>query len=377
LFSAIEQDNYQEVRRLINDGADVYYIRDDGATCLHIAAVYASEEIVKCLLSELTYWPPFANARNNAGYSALALAAGAGRQEIVKAMIRAGLSVNGTGKTPLWAACSENAPTCVIELLLINKSDPNAISDGMTCLGAAAYYGRAEVIELLLSRGADPYVIAGSQRLMAVDHAIRRNHAGIALRLLQVMSKDERRDTFFDDMMLNLFAEVTRNTETGRASPDEPLRLYIAQLIRESAEATNWVHDAAERGNRDAQYDLGIRYRDGEGVPNKDLTEAYTWLRKAASQGHPAANDAAHDLLTAAKYDFDNLESERFLRVIAEKGNLDAQYFLGWRLKYISSMMIDQEKKAEIIRESKKWLQLAASHGHHRAQQLLDKLHSP
>jgi TPR repeat protein len=45
---------------------------------------------------------------------------------------------------------------------------------------------------------------------------------------------------------------------------------------------------AAEQGDAAAQYNLGIRYEKGEGIP-QDYKEAVKWYRKAAEQGHADA----------------------------------------------------------------------------------------
>ena len=44
----------------------------------------------------------------------------------------------------------------------------------------------------------------------------------------------------------------------------------------------------AEQGNAEAQFSLGFRYDEGEGVP-QDSQEAVKWWRKAAEQGHDQA----------------------------------------------------------------------------------------
>ncbi len=44
----------------------------------------------------------------------------------------------------------------------------------------------------------------------------------------------------------------------------------------------------AEQGNAKAQYNLGLMYYNGEGVP-QDYAEAVKWYRKAAEQGHAKA----------------------------------------------------------------------------------------
>ena len=58
------------------------------------------------------------------------------------------------------------------------------------------------------------------------------------------------------------------------------------------AEAVKWYRKAADQGDADAQYNLGVMYASGEGVPENDA-EAVKWYRKAADQGDA---DAQHNL---------------------------------------------------------------------------------
>ena len=51
-----------------------------------------------------------------------------------------------------------------------------------------------------------------------------------------------------------------------------------------NAEAVKWYRLAAEQGHANAQYFLGAIYADGEGVAENDA-EAVKWFRKAAEQG--------------------------------------------------------------------------------------------
>ena len=48
------------------------------------------------------------------------------------------------------------------------------------------------------------------------------------------------------------------------------------------------VRQAADQGDAEAQYNLGIMYNNGEGVP-KDDAEAVRWFLLAAEQGHASA----------------------------------------------------------------------------------------
>lgn len=56
-------------------------------------------------------------------------------------------------------------------------------------------------------------------------------------------------------------------------------------------EAMNWYHRAAEQGEARAQYNLGLMYANGQGVP-QDYAEAYYWITLAASQGNVHAVEA-------------------------------------------------------------------------------------
>jgi TPR repeat protein len=57
---------------------------------------------------------------------------------------------------------------------------------------------------------------------------------------------------------------------------------------QDNAEAVKWYRLAAEQGDVNAQYNLGVMYRKGEGVP-QDNAEAVKWYRLAAEQGNTNA----------------------------------------------------------------------------------------
>ena len=54
------------------------------------------------------------------------------------------------------------------------------------------------------------------------------------------------------------------------------------------AKAMSWYLKAAEQGNASAQYSLGLMYADGRGVPQDD-SQAVVWYTKAAEQGYAMA----------------------------------------------------------------------------------------
>ena len=57
---------------------------------------------------------------------------------------------------------------------------------------------------------------------------------------------------------------------------------------QDDAQAVSWFRKAAEQGDAGAQYNLGIAYRLGEGVP-QDYAQAASWYLKSAEQGNPGA----------------------------------------------------------------------------------------
>jgi TPR repeat protein len=60
---------------------------------------------------------------------------------------------------------------------------------------------------------------------------------------------------------------------------------------QDNQEALNWYHRAAEEGEARAQYNLGLMYANGQGV-TPDYAEGYYWITLAAAQGNVHAVEA-------------------------------------------------------------------------------------
>ena len=60
--------------------------------------------------------------------------------------------------------------------------------------------------------------------------------------------------------------------------------------------AVEWYRKAAEAGHKDAQYELGMCYLRGEGVPKDDYT-AYCWFKESGHNGHADGQYLADDML--------------------------------------------------------------------------------
>lgn len=87
-----------------------------------------------------------------------------------------------------------------------------------------------------------------------------------------------------------------------------------------AAAAKEWRPEA-EQGDAPSQYNLGLLYLDGHGVP-QDPTEAAKWFRRAAEQGY---TEAQHNL--GALYGSgqgvrrDYIEAYKWMNICAATGN--------------------------------------------------------
>ena len=117
----------------------------------------------------------------------------------------------------------------------------------------------------------------------------------------------------------------------------------------------------AENDNASAQYNLGVLYARGQGVP-QDFTEAAKWYQKAAEQGLAEAQynlGVRYDRGQEVQQDF--TEAAKWYQSAAEQGEAKSQYNLG--VLYSNGRGVSQDYK-----EAVKWYQSAAEQGHVFAQ---------
>jgi TPR repeat protein len=84
---------------------------------------------------------------------------------------------------------------------------------------------------------------------------------------------------------------------------------------------------AAEKGDADAQYLLGLQYQAGDGV-GKSPAEAAKWLRQAAEQSHVGAQVVLGALQAKNGNADEAAEAAKWLQAAAEKGQTDAMFAL-------------------------------------------------
>ena len=114
------------------------------------------------------------------------------------------------------------------------------------------------------------------------------------------------------------------------------------------------VRLAADQGDAGAQYDLGLMYAEGRGVP-QDNAEAARWFRLAADQGHAEAQyDLGIAYVNGRGVPQDEDEAARWFRLAADQGDVRAQTSLG--SMYANGCGVSQDRVTALM-----WLSVAAA----------------
>ena len=130
---------------------------------------------------------------------------------------------------------------------------------------------------------------------------------------------------------------------------------------RDYGEAVTWYRRAAEQGHAHGQTSLGAMYGTGRGV-SKDDAEAVRWYRRAAEQGFALAQSWLGDMYrTGRGVGRDYAEAVRWFRRSAEQGHASGQANLGYMHELGLGVSLD---RAEALR----WYQRAAEQGFAPAQ---------
>jgi TPR repeat protein len=166
--------------------------------------------------------------------------------------------------------------------------------------------------------------------------------------------------------MLTLMPVVAQTQEEIRGWYDKGLGLYKQGNY---TEAIKWLTKAAEKGDVDAQFGVGMCYVNGQGVTS-DHAEGMKWWTMAAEQDHLYAQaHLGQFYLLGVGIEKDPTLAAKWLTKAAEKGYAESQYLLGmcydngWGVKTDAEMAIN-------------WLKKSAEQNYEKAQVLLDKLNT-
>jgi len=158
-------------------------VRDSrGRTPLYLAAEHGKLEKVKHLIEK----GAVVDARDNCRWTPLMRAAQNGHLSVVQELLQAGANINAVDKdgyNALMASVITNQ-VGMVRYLIEEGSSLNVQDDtlGWTALMWAAREGRAEIVSLLLHKGADKSITASSGKT-AYDLAIENNRTDIAEQL--------------------------------------------------------------------------------------------------------------------------------------------------------------------------------------------------
>ncbi len=151
-FIAIRNDNVGSLKSLLQRGLDPNTRNEKGQSGLAVAIQEQSPKAAKLLLEQPT---TDIDALNNAGESALMIAAIKGDVADLKLLLARGAKVNLPGWSPLHYAATGGS-AAIIRLLLSKGARLEARSpNGSTPLMMAARYGNEEAVDALLAAGAD------------------------------------------------------------------------------------------------------------------------------------------------------------------------------------------------------------------------------
>ena len=152
-FHAIRIDDAGTVKSLLQHGFDPNVRDPNGQTGLVLALQTDSLRVAAALAASPTVQ---VDAKNQAGETALMMAALKGDLVWCRRLLEQGAAVNRAGWAPLHYAASGPQPQ-VVALLLERGAEIEAESPNRTTpLMMAARYGSEAGVDLLLARGADP-----------------------------------------------------------------------------------------------------------------------------------------------------------------------------------------------------------------------------
>jgi len=146
---------------------------------------------------------------------------------------------------------------------------------------------------------------------------------------------------------------------------------------KDYAAALKEFKSLAAAGNAEAQFDVGLMYDNGDGMPQdyqsiiSRVDQAMTWYRKSAEQGFaPAQTNLGIMLETGGRVERNYIEAASWYRKAAAQGDAAAQFNLG--IIYYSGRGDDI---APNYNEAAMWLGKSADQGNSAAQIALGRMY--
>jgi len=134
---------------------------------------------------------------------------------------------------------------------------------------------------------------------------------------------------------------------TAISVDDAKRRAREAFAQKDYAQAVGWLRKAAEQGDADAEYGVGLTYRDGLGggaIP-RDYAQALIWFRKSADQGFASAqNDLGVMYQKGQGVPQNYQQAMAWYRKAADQGYAIAQLNIGRLYEYGLGVPQDREQ---------------------------------
>lgn len=136
--------------------------------------------------------------------------------------------------------------------------------------------------------------------------------------------------------------------------------LVVAGSVAQAKQPMKWenlmlMKAAAEKGDPEAQFLIGLQYKVGDGV-DRDRVEAAKWLRQSAETGHTEAQYALGTLQAEGETTAETAEATKWLRAAADQGNPAAMLSLG-------ELYSRNETTGHDLAEAMRWYHKAAEAG--------------
>lgn len=248
LMRAAGSGNIEQVKALLENGADVEEVDSNGQTALFYAACNGHDHIVTLLLdhgADLNRSDPGSSKGFGVGDTPLSLAAENGHADVVDTLLARGARLNAGKRYPLMSAVkghnysklgmgreqNSEEPAQVIMALLKAGANVNYVErhGGITPIICASLRGHTIVVKALLEAGAD------------INHADNEGHTALIL-------ASEYKRVEVVKILLENGADVNHADNAGRTALKEALShsIYAEDAVGKTIERMLREHGAAK-----------------------------------------------------------------------------------------------------------------------------------
>jgi TPR repeat protein len=158
------------------------------------------------------------------------------------------------------------------------------------------------------------------------------------------------------------FAAAAKQYQARAANGDRLAQFNLAMMIfrgetpGERQTAIAWLRKSADQGLPQAQYNLGLLYENGAGLP-RSQTDATAWFGRAAKQDHTDAQvSLATQYMLGRGAPRDMKQAAIWYERAAGGGDVAAQYIIGSFYEHGDGVKIDLYK-------ARRWYSMAAAQG--------------